>query len=145
MRIWNGAGDGAFPFATGPSVIGQSAPQLSLVPAAGSSAPPVVADATLSATTVFPATPAGQWVTFRCGFSLTQPTSGSYVWELNAFPLAPFYDSCIAASTGFYHPFSGSPPQFVLQSDGTGTTPSTALCTAHAPFEASPRPTPRTL
>ena len=128
VRIWNGQGGGDFPFATGASVIGQDTPALSLVAASGSSAPAVASDPALSLTTTFPATSAGQWAVFRYAFALATPASGTNTWQLNSFPLGSFFNATVVWSTGFYHPFSGSAPQYLLQADGSGAAVSTALC-----------------
>jgi hypothetical protein len=128
VRIWNGNGNGSFPFATGASAIGQSTPVLSLIAAPGSSAPVVAADATLSATTTFPATSQGQWIVFRNAFNLATPASGTNTWQLNSFPLSPFFNATVVWSTGFYHPFSATPPTYLLNADATGAAVSTALC-----------------
>jgi hypothetical protein len=139
VRIWNGVGDGTYPFATGYAVVSFPTPALTLVPSSGSSAPTIGADETLSATTRFAATSAGQWTVFRYGFLLSAPSSGSWSWTLDPFPVrdssAPIITYCqsaIVASAGNYQPFSGSAPQFTLASDCTGAAPSTALVNGFA-------------
>ncbi|HTJ27506.1 MAG TPA: LamG-like jellyroll fold domain-containing protein [Candidatus Limnocylindria bacterium] len=134
VRIWNGNGKGSYPFGTGTSVVGQATPTLTLTAASGSSAPTIAMDATLSATTVFPATAAGQWAVFRYGFELSVPSSGTFTWTPQPFPVeedgnptVTFCDGCVVTSAGYYQPLSTTAPQITLAADGTGAAPSIAL------------------
>jgi hypothetical protein len=139
VRIWNGIGNGTYPFATGYPVVSLPTPALTLAPSSGSSAPTIDPDATLSATTPFAATSAGQWTIFRYGFALSAPSSGSWSWTLDPFPvhyspspIITYCTSAVVASDGNYQPFSGSAPQFTVASDGTGAVASTALVNSFA-------------